>query len=778
LIILHPNKVLPFVAPSGKRSFVGTSYTYNCKMSSVVNQMNGFEHEGVNQGGSSDEELRKLYKPLVSKEQAKEVLEKSYADGAEVEVIKQLDSYDDANFRVKIGGAPYLLKIHNGVESEDFNKVYGAAGKNYTKKGSMNSVVHLQSTMMSLLTNHGINTSKPQNATDTKAPVSIHSLPVVSPEHSPRSLVVRLLYWVEGRLMADTDTLPVEALADAGRYLGHIDKVLDEISISSIQPTEKGPPEDSAKKEQLSGWVSFQRRPSTRSVLVSSAQNATNNPLVSAMKLVQEMDEMEDEEVELDSSLLEPARRFHQWDGKNTSHLRGFTRYITDQRRRDLVLSVLDAFQKELLDSGDNTQMRVGVNHGDYNDANIMVDDEFRVSGVIDFGDSVESWRVLDVTVAMAYAMLSSYGKSYRGISAAAAMLRGYNFVYPLTPLERKHLVLLVACRLACSVTLGAYSYQQNPENKYLLFHAEPAWAALEMFWCHDQDRRVSVQKAFKRVLDQACLYHGSSDPKSVISCSDLVFPDPTVADLLAEVRISSPTKMKISEDLDVKPPANKKRKTTSFAGLPVVTFVTGNQNKLNELKRMLETHGNEKSGDSKLPFHLTNKKVDLPELQGDPVEIAKEKCSLATKEVGGAVIVEDTSLCFNALNGMPGPYIKWFLDSCGLEGLNKIIGSYDDKTAYAMTVIAFSTGPGKEPAVFCGRTNGTIVMPRGRKDFGWDPIFQPADVSGDKTYGEMTKDEKDAVSHRSRALAQMKSYFKDNGQSLKQELTSQSEAS
>jgi Ham1 family len=44
-----------------------------------------------------------------------------------------------------------------------------------------------------------------------------------------------------------------------------------------------------------------------------------------------------------------------------------------------------------------------------------------------------------------------------------------------------------------------------------------------------------------------------------------------------------------------------------------------------------------------------------LPELQGDAIEIAKEKCRLASKQVNGPVFTEDTSLCFNALNGLPG---------------------------------------------------------------------------------------------------------------------------
>jgi inosine/xanthosine triphosphate pyrophosphatase family protein len=51
-------------------------------------------------------------------------------------------------------------------------------------------------------------------------------------------------------------------------------------------------------------------------------------------------------------------------------------------------------------------------------------------------------------------------------------------------------------------------------------------------------------------------------------------------------------------------------------------------------------------------------------------------------------VLVEDTSLCFNALNGLPGVYIKWFLEGIGHEGLNNMLVAYPDKSAYAQVGI------------------------------------------------------------------------------------------
>lgn len=74
--------------------------------------------------------------------------------------------------------------------------------------------------------------------------------------------------------------------------------------------------------------------------------------------------------------------------------------------------------------------------------------------------------------------------------------------------------------------------------------------------------------------------------------------------------------------------------------------------------------------------------------------------------------MVEDTGLCFSALRGLPGPYIKWFLDGTGHEGLNSILAGFDDKTAYAQCVFAFCAGPGKEVKVRVGRS-GRSIFPR-----------------------------------------------------------------
>ena len=191
----------------------------------------------------------------------------------------------------------------------------------------------------------------------------------------------------------------------------------------------------------------------------------------------------------------------------------------------------------------------------------------------------------------------------------------------------------------------------------------------------------------------------------------------------------------------------------------PTVTFVTGNAKKLEEVRLSLS------KGGAELPFTLTNQKVDLPELQGEPEEISAEKCRLAAERVGGPVMVEDTSLCFNALNGLPGPYIKWFLEKTGHTGLNNLLAAYDDKSAYAQTIFGFSAGPGKEVHLFDGRLPGKIVPARGPPDFGWDPVFQPDGY--EQTYAEMDKSEKTAISHRTLSLNKLQEWLMANADSL-----------
>ena len=105
------------------------------------------------------------------------------------------------------------------------------------------------------------------------------------------------------------------------------------------------------------------------------------------------------------------------------------------------------------------------------------------------------------------------------------------------------------------------------------------------------------------------------------------------------------------------------------------------------------------------------------------------------------------------------GPYIKWFLSKLGPEGLYQLLAGWEDKSAYALCTFAYSDGnPANPIQVFIGRTEGRIVVPRGPRNFGWDPCFQPDGY--EQTYAEMAKELKNSISHRGRALQALRDHF------------------
>lgn len=183
---------------------------------------------------------------------------------------------------------------------------------------------------------------------------------------------------------------------------------------------------------------------------------------------------------------------------------------------------------------------------------------------------------------------------------------------------------------------------------------------------------------------------------------------------------------------------------------LKPIVFVTGNVKKLEEVVAIL---GNN------FPRKLISMKIDLPEYQGEADFISREKCRAAVKLVNCPVIVEDTCLCYNAMKGLPGPYVKWYLDKLGHDGLHKMLNGWEDKSAEAVCTIAYSSGNLDEPIVlFEGRTSGTIVSPKGPRDFGWDPIFLPDGYN--ETYAELSILIKNQIFHRNRALKKLNQYF------------------
>ena len=150
---------------------------------------------------------------------------------------------------------------------------------------------------------------------------------------------------------------------------------------------------------------------------------------------------------------------------------------------------------------------------------------------------------------------------------------------------------------------------------------------------------------------------------------------------------------------------------------LPI--FITGNQNKAEYLAKSLG-------------IALEHQKLDLDEIQSsDPFVIIEHKARQAYKLIGKPVLVEDVSLVFNALNGLPGPFIKFFVEAeSGLENLCRMLDGFEDRTAVGSVLYGYFDG--KELMIIPGGLKGAIAKtPRGKGGFGWDKIFEPEGYGG-----------------------------------------------
>lgn len=148
------------------------------------------------------------------------------------------------------------------------------------------------------------------------------------------------------------------------------------------------------------------------------------------------------------------------------------------------------------------------------------------------------------------------------------------------------------------------------------------------------------------------------------------------------------------------------------------VTFITGNQHKADYLQKLLG-------------IEIAHQKIDLDEIQStDLDEIVKHKVKQAYDILLKPVLVEDVSLEFNALGGLPGPFIKFFVDGPGLEATAKLLDSFADKTATAKCTFGYFDGTKLQ--LFHGSLNGEIAAePRGDGGYGWDRIFIPNGFGG-----------------------------------------------
>ena len=151
-----------------------------------------------------------------------------------------------------------------------------------------------------------------------------------------------------------------------------------------------------------------------------------------------------------------------------------------------------------------------------------------------------------------------------------------------------------------------------------------------------------------------------------------------------------------------------------------------------------------------------------LPEIQAATVEdVTRYKVEVARTKGYSRLIVEDVSLGFDELGNFPGPYVRWLLEAAGGKGLAVMAYALNNRAAKAQCCVGYWDG--KDLRIFLGEVAGEIlVQPRGARHFGWDAWFQPRDSQ--KTFAEMSDDEKDAVSHRGRAYRMLAEHLRKEG--------------
>ncbi len=181
--------------------------------------------------------------------------------------------------------------------------------------------------------------------------------------------------------------------------------------------------------------------------------------------------------------------------------------------------------------------------------------------------------------------------------------------------------------------------------------------------------------------------------------------------------------------------------------------MITGNQGKAREFESLLAID----------EFKVGQLSMELEEIQSfDLEEIGTSKIRSALQQLpdrieADAVLVDDTGLFCEGLNGLPGPFIKWFLERLKVEGLQELVKSRNTNTS-AVCHLSLGLRQSGEIIHFRGEVEGNLVEARGDGGFGWDKIFQPKGLQ--ETYGQLSAQVKNTLSHRTLAVRKLREWI------------------
>jgi XTP/dITP diphosphohydrolase len=180
------------------------------------------------------------------------------------------------------------------------------------------------------------------------------------------------------------------------------------------------------------------------------------------------------------------------------------------------------------------------------------------------------------------------------------------------------------------------------------------------------------------------------------------------------------------------------------------LVLATRNPGKRREFARLLPGHR----------IDALPEAVNLPPETGNTFAAnALIKARAAARATGTAAIADDSGIEAAALGGAPGVRSARFAGegASDRQNLDRLRQEVPPGSGLTYVCALVHVAPGGETQVFEGRCRGTMApRPAGRRGFGYDPVFLPAEGDGERTMAQLGDDEKDAISHRGHAARRL----------------------
>jgi XTP/dITP diphosphohydrolase len=173
------------------------------------------------------------------------------------------------------------------------------------------------------------------------------------------------------------------------------------------------------------------------------------------------------------------------------------------------------------------------------------------------------------------------------------------------------------------------------------------------------------------------------------------------------------------------------------------VWFMTQNPGKFREALSILSSYGIRVRQLNQAKLEIQDRKLE---------NVASFALRTALVDENRLIAIEDSGLFIRSLDGFPGPFSSYALDTIGLDGVLDLLRNRKERTAYFQCSLAVGSRWVK-PLVFTGVVKGRIAKAAlGNNGFGFDPIFIPD--GSVETFGQLDESFKTKHSHRAKAFA------------------------